>query len=74
MVPKKNFFQRVWGGGGVDNTRGNSGGVDGLFLWSKNGNSLEEGGLMLNSHHGGGMDKKILIIAINLVLHIDFES
>ena len=36
LVPKKIFFQRVWGGGGgVDNTRGNSGGVDGLFLCQK---------------------------------------
>ena len=43
----KKFFcpEGMGGGGGVDNTRGNSGGVDGLFLWSKNGNSLEEGGL-----------------------------
>ena len=30
--------------GGVQNTRGNSGGVGGLFLWSKNGNSGVEGG------------------------------
>ena len=62
------------GGGSVDNTRGNSGGVDGLFLWSKNGNSLEEGGFTWNSLRGGDMDKKILIIAVNLVLRIDFES
>ena len=34
------------GMGGVQNTRGNSGGVGvGLFLWSKNGNSGIEGGL-----------------------------
>ena len=32
------------GMGGVQNTRGNSGGVGGLSLWSKNGNSGVEGG------------------------------
>ena len=30
--------------GGVQNSSGNSGGVGGLFYWSKNGNSGEEGG------------------------------
>ena len=33
------------GMGGVQNSSGNSGGVGGLFYWSKNGNSGEEGGL-----------------------------
>ena len=38
----KTIFTR--GYGGVQNTRGNSRGVGGLFLWSKNGNSEVEGG------------------------------
>ena len=32
------------------------GGWGGLFLWSKNGNSGEEGGLTQNSLRGEGMD------------------
>ena len=38
----KLFFPE--GMGGVQNSSGNSGGVGGLFYWSKNGNSGEEGG------------------------------
>ena len=39
----KTIFSR--GYGGVQNSSGNSGGVGGLFYWSKNGNSGEVGGL-----------------------------
>ena len=39
----KTIFSR--GYGGVQNTRGNSEGAEGLFLWSKNGNYGVEGGL-----------------------------
>ena len=44
------------GMGGVHKTCGNSGGVGGLLLCSKNGNSGEEGGTCVNSLCGGGMD------------------
>ena len=39
------FLQRVWGGGGVHKTFGNSGGVGSYFCIQKNGNSGEKGGL-----------------------------
>ena len=43
FLPKL-FFPEGMGGGGVQNSSGNSGGVGGLFQWSKNGNSGEGGG------------------------------
>ena len=42
----QSFLRKLFsrGYGGVQNNSGNSGGVRGLFQWSKNGNSGEEEG------------------------------